>query len=87
MVGELLGCRLQGGRLLGGRITALSLIRMAESLHLLHGIGVGLHVLLGRESALEVVGVGGVNGVFVVVSRALGVAHLNMGLLAGVLHV
>jgi len=36
---------------------------------------------------VEVVGLGGVDGVFVVVSCALGVAHLNMGLLAGVLHV
>lgn len=60
---------------------------MPNGLDLRHGIGVGLHVLLRRKSALEVVGMGGVNGVFVVVSRALGIAHLNMGLLTGVLHV
>lgn len=68
-------------------IATLSLICMPNSLDLLHGTGVGLNGLLRRKRAVEVVGLGGVDGVFVVVSCALGVAHLNMGLLAAILHV
>ena len=92
MVGELLGWRLEGWGLLGGRIgaleiAALSLIWVSNSLDLLHGIWISLNILLRRKRALEVVGLGGVDGVFVVVSCALGVDHLNMSLLTGILHV